>query len=159
MADRILVLIRHAKSDWGVPASDRDRPLAARGRRQAPATGRWLTEHAVLPDLAVVSVAARARQTWDLVAAELPTEPPVEVSEAAYTFAGTDLLRLLAGIDEQAHTIALVGHNPAMEELARTLTGQWVAMPTSALAVLELPGGSLRPGAARIQYAGRPGDH
>ena len=37
-----LVVIRHAKSDWDVDAPDKERPLAKRGRRQAPAAGRWL---------------------------------------------------------------------------------------------------------------------
>jgi len=41
---RRLILLRHAKSDWpDVP--DRDRPLAKRGRRDAPRIGRWLHEH------------------------------------------------------------------------------------------------------------------
>ena len=66
-----LVVIRHAKSDWDVDAADRDRPLAKRGRRQAPPTGRWLAAQDLALDLAVVSPAARARQTWELVAAQL----------------------------------------------------------------------------------------
>ena len=41
---RQLMLLRHAKSDWpDVP--DRDRPLAKRGRRDAPVVGRWLRQH------------------------------------------------------------------------------------------------------------------
>ena len=41
---RRLILLRHAKSDWpDVP--DRDRPLAKRGRRDAPKIGRWLRDH------------------------------------------------------------------------------------------------------------------
>ena len=56
-----LVVIRHAKSDWDVDAADRDRPLAKRGRRQAPYAGRWIAEQGIVLDLAVVSPAARAR--------------------------------------------------------------------------------------------------
>ena len=81
MSARTLVLIRHAKSDWDVPVPDRQRPLNARGARQAPATGKWLSDNGIQPDLALVSPAARARRTWQLVAEELPGEPPVEVSE------------------------------------------------------------------------------
>ena len=45
-ATRRLILLRHAKSDWpDVP--DRDRPLAKRGRRDAPNIGRWLRDHGV----------------------------------------------------------------------------------------------------------------
>jgi phosphohistidine phosphatase len=59
---RRLILLRHAKSDWpDVP--DRDRPLAKRGRRDAPKIGRWLREHGYLPDTVICSDARRTRQT------------------------------------------------------------------------------------------------
>lgn len=154
-----LIVIRHAKSDWKVPASDRDRPLARRGRRQAPKTGRWIGAHLASPDLAVVSVAARARQTWEAVAGELGEEVPVQLSEAAYTFAGRDLRELVAELPAGARTVVLVSHNPAVEELIESLTGDWVPMPTSALAVIELPGwAGARQESGHLVAAGRPAD-
>jgi phosphohistidine phosphatase len=33
----------------------------------------------------------------------------------------------------------LVGHNPGLEDLATALTGRWVPLPTSALAVIGVP--------------------
>ena len=67
---RRLILLRHAKSDWpDVP--DQERPLAKRGRRDAPVVGRWLRGHGYLPDTVICSVARRTRQTWKLVAPEL----------------------------------------------------------------------------------------
>ena len=54
---RRLMLLRHAKSDWpDVP--DLKRPLAKRGRRDAPGVGRWLRGHGYLPDTVICSVAA-----------------------------------------------------------------------------------------------------
>lgn len=152
---RTLVVIRHAKSDWAIPASDRDRPLASRGVRQAPPSGRWLATHLPPLDLAVVSPARRARDTWDLVAAELSARPPTTVSETAYTFDGDDLVRLIAGFGADVTRAALVGHNPAVEELIEALTGEWVRMPTSALAVVDLPSWQAV-GSGRMRYAGRP---
>jgi phosphohistidine phosphatase len=62
---RRLILLRHAKSDWpDVP--DRDRPLAKRGRRDAPRIGRWLHDHGYLPDVVICSPARRTEQTWEL---------------------------------------------------------------------------------------------
>ena len=53
---RRLILFRHAKSDWpDVP--DRDRPLAKRGRRDAPVIGRWLRDHGYQPDTVICSAA------------------------------------------------------------------------------------------------------
>lgn len=153
-----LVVIRHAKSDWDVPASDRDRPLASRGQRQAPATGRWLAAHDIRPDLAIVSPAERARATWELVAAELDGEVATRVEEAAYTFDGDDLVELVRAMPEEVRTLALVGHNPAVEELVESLTREWVRMPTSALAVVTVPAWSAHLGSGRVTYSGRPAD-
>ena len=157
MTTRTLVLIRHAKSDWDVPVPDRQRPLNARGARQAPATGKWLSNNGIQPDLALVSPAVRAQRTWEIVAAELPTQPRVEVSETAYTFDGRDLLRLVRGAPEVT-TLAIVGHNPAMEELIESLTGRSARMPTSALAVLDGSSWDAPLGSWTIRYAGRPAD-
>lgn len=133
----VLVLLRHAKSDWDVPVGDRERPLARRGRRQAPEAGRWLAGHGPPLDLALVSPARRARETWELAAAELPEPPPVRVEEAAYAFDGDDLLEVVRALaDEQG--VVLVGHNPATEELLERLTGRGARMTTACLAVVEL---------------------
>lgn len=154
-----LIVIRHAKSDWTVPAADRDRPLVGRGRRQAPATGAWVEAHCPPIDLAVVSVAARARQTWALVAEQLGTEVETRESEDAYTFDGRDLLALVARLPEDVAVVALVSHNPALEELVEALTGEWVLMPTAALAVLELADwATAGTRSARLVAAGRPAD-
>ncbi|HXT88463.1 MAG TPA: histidine phosphatase family protein, partial [Trebonia sp.] len=77
-ADRRLLLLRHAKSDWP-DVADHERPLAKRGRRDAPVVGRWLRTSGYLPDAVICSTAARARQTWELVSAELPSAAPPEV--------------------------------------------------------------------------------
>ncbi|WP_371300903.1 histidine phosphatase family protein [Nocardioides sp.] len=88
----------------------------------------------------MVSPAQRARTTWELVGAELPLAPPVRVEDDLYAFGAGPLLAVVRRLPGEATTVALVGHNPALEELVEELTGEWVAMPTSALAVLELPG-------------------
>ena len=159
-----LVVIRHAKSDWSTPTKDQDRPLAKRGRKQAPKTGEWIGAHVAPIDLAVVSVAKRTRQTWKLIRDEVCTGGPtkgVEVRESvsAYTFDGRDLRELVAELPAKATTVALVSHNPAVEELVEALTGQWVPMPTSALAVIELEDWAVAGmEKGRLVAAGRPAD-
>jgi phosphohistidine phosphatase len=151
-AGRTLVLLRHAKSDWSTGEPDLHRPLAQRGRRQAPEAGRWLAANLDAIDLAVVSPATRARQTWELVAAELGTPPAVRVEERAYAADEEELLALVRGLDAELGVVALVSHNPGLEDLASLLAGEWVAMKTSALAVFTLgeswadagPGATLR---------------
>lgn len=147
----LLLVVRHAKSDWSGSHADRDRPLAPRGRRQAAEAGRWLATHGpalgLTLDLAVVSPAERARATWERVSGALAEPPPVRVAEAAYAFDGEELRDLVATVE--ARTFALVGHNPAVEELVELLTGEAVAMPTSCLALVDV-------GAGRLLAHGRP---
>lgn len=153
-----MVLVRHGKSDWSGAHADRDRPLAARGRRQAPESGRWLAANGPRLDLAVVSPALRAARTWELVAAELDEPPPVSLDERAYTFDGDALLDVLRELPDDVHAVALVGHNPALEDLLDALTGDALPMPTSCLAVVSWDGpwAAAGDGAARLAAHGRP---
>ena len=48
---RRLVLMRHAKSDWGDNSlSDHDRPLNRRGMEDAPSMAQWIEENDLIPD-------------------------------------------------------------------------------------------------------------
>jgi phosphohistidine phosphatase len=153
-----LILLRHGKSDWSGDEDDRHRPLAPRGRRQAPEAGRWLSSNLGRIDLAVVSPAVRARSTWDLASAKLAVPPPVRYDERVYGASGGDLLAVVRGLTEEERYVVLVGHNPGLEDLAETLTGGWVHLPTSALAVLALPGewASVGGSGAALRASGRP---
>jgi phosphohistidine phosphatase len=161
---RRLILLRHAKSDWpDVP--DRDRPLAKRGRRDAPRIGRWLHEHGYQPDVVVCSDARRARQTWDLVAPARGGSPAVRFEPRAYAASAMTLLYLAEELPSRYRTALLIGHNPGLSELASSLAAApdigratdngprpGVSLPTAAVAVLEFPGDwpSLTPGHARL---------
>ena len=69
---RRLMLLRHAKTERAEPGErDRDRKLMKRGRADAPAIGAYMAHHDLVPDLALVSPAERAQETWALVAALL----------------------------------------------------------------------------------------
>jgi phosphohistidine phosphatase len=155
---RTLILLRHAKSDWSGDEADLDRPLAKRGRRQAPDAGRWLASRVGTVDLAVVSPANRARSTWDLVAAELEAPPQVRVEERVYAASDSELLDLVREFPDEVNSVVLVGHNPELEGLVSLLTGESVAMPTSALAVIDVRGSWSTVGrdAAVLRAAGRP---
>src|SRR5215207_3637769 len=113
---RQLLLIRHAKSGEG--AVDRDRPLAERGVAEAPAIGRWLTRRGIVPDRVVVSPARRARQTWELAAAELGQAASPVFDERVYRNTVEDLLEIVGETAAEVTTLVIVGHNPAIQDLA-----------------------------------------
>lgn len=149
-----LILVRHGKSDWSHGVSDRHRPLKGKGVRQAPVVARWLVEHDLVPDLAVVSVARRAEQTWDVIAALLPAGVTTSIEPDVYTFDGADLAEVVQDLPPGVQRAALVGHNPALEELVERLTGRQVTLKTSAVAVVELPSWGAASG--RLRAHGKP---
>ena len=167
-----LVLLRHAKSAWPDGVPDHHRPLASRGRRDAPAAGRWLRRTGCVPDHVLCSTARRARETWQLAQAELDMQPPAAFEPGVYEASAGSLLEIVRRLPPAAHTVVVVGHDPAIPELALALTGnngtherQAVGLtpatsidrmqakfPTAAIAVLELSGpwSELGPGRARL---------
>lgn len=139
-APRTLILLRHAKSAWPQDIADLHRPLAGRGRRDAPAVGRWLRQQAPTIDLAICSPAVRARQTWELAAAQLDEEPPVRSDERLYGTSAEVFLAVILELPAHASTVLLVGHNPSLEDFLELLTGATEVLKTSAIAVLTTPG-------------------
>jgi len=140
-AERRVAIFRHAKSERSAGVPDLDRPLAERGRRDAPAVGRWLRAELPSIDLVLCSPAVRARQTWELASAELVSPPPVEHDERLYGRGAGELLTVLRALPEDVKTVVLVGHNPELEQLMTLLTGVGGELKTSSLAVLAGPGG------------------
>ncbi|MGW0712773.1 SixA phosphatase family protein [Streptomyces sp. NPDC002643] len=159
---RRLLVLRHAKSAWPEGVPDHDRPLASRGRRDAPVAGRVLAETDCLPDLALCSTAVRARQTWESVSAHLGTPPPVRYESRMYGADVDELLDVLHEVPDEVRTLLLVGHNPGLEELVLDLAGEALGdalddvrtkFPTSAIAFLSWHGDSwtsLTPGTALL---------
>jgi phosphohistidine phosphatase len=170
---RRLVLLRHAKSAWpDVP--DRERPLAKRGQRDAPAAGRWLREAGCVPDRVLCSPARRAMETWELAASELGASPPVTIEGRVYNASAPELLDVIRAVPAEVRTLLVVGHDPAIQGVALTLAAgadgadrppggpdaiaaeaidrMSAKFPTAAIAVLELAGTwrQLRPRQARL---------
>ena len=139
-AQHMLVVVRHAKSDWSHGLPDHRRPLADRGRRDAPAIGTWLAGRAGRLDLVLCSPATRARQTWELASAGLSEPPPVRYDERLYGASPTEILTVLAELPEETAGVVVVGHNPGLADLVETMSGQAREMKTSAVAVLTWPG-------------------
>jgi phosphohistidine phosphatase len=153
------VLMRHAKSDYPEDTPDHERPLAERGRRDAPRMGAWLRSSGYVPDLVVCSTAVRTRQTWDLVESTLVTGPTVRYEPRLYGVSVFGLLMLVRELPEDIATAMFLGHNPAIGELAAALPGQDPnRFPTASVAVLRVPGewASTVPGDATLLASASP---
>lgn len=127
-----LVLVRHAKSDWGDPSlDDHDRPLNDRGRRDAPRMARQLAETGFRPEVILSSTAVRARTTAEAFAAELGV--PVTLEPELYGAPARTLLAAAAATG--ARSVLVVAHDPGMSALAAHLSDDGIGhMPTCAVA-------------------------
>lgn len=145
-----LWLLRHAKSSWGDPElADRDRPLAPRGERAADLMRDYFVAEDIRPALVLCSSALRTRQTLARVLSAFDAELEVEIESSLYTFDTEPLLDRLREIPDGVASVMLIGHNPAIHELAIVLAARGDRLdrlgqkyPTGALAEIELPGGS-----------------
>ncbi len=137
---KTLLVMRHAKSSHeGAALLDRDRPLAERGRRDAPAVGRRLERSGLRPDRILASSALRTQQTAQGVAAGCGFAGRIELSDALYAAPPDAYLAALSALPDDTNCVLVIGHNPGLEDLVARLAGAREAMPTSALAHLNLP--------------------
>jgi phosphohistidine phosphatase len=100
--------------------------------------------------------------TWELVGTQLHDVPPTTYDERVYGATGEELLEVVRELPDYAASVVIVGHNPGLEDLVSLLTGVWVPMPTSAMAVIDLEGewsasGKTSEGArGSLRTSGRP---
>lgn len=154
-----LFLIRHAKSSWTDESlRDIDRPLNKRGRRQVEAMAGPLLAMGALDGAVHVSHACRARETIEGIVDQLPDQQlvsRVHFDPDLYTFRFKALLKWLRSLDSQSPSLTLIGHNPALSDLAAALTNDEVPdMATGAVLHLEVPVNAwreLRKGQCRLK--------
>lgn len=130
-----LLLLRHAKSSWDDPSlADHDRPLAPRGRKASKVIGSYLRDEQIRADVVLCSSARRARETLELAG----VQGEAQVERGLYGASVDQLLGRLRRLPDELDTAMLIGHNPAIQELAAGLVA-----PTSELAERKYPTGAL----------------
>ena len=137
---KTLQILRHAKSSWEAPGlTDHDRPLNARGKRDAPRVGQLILDEGLVPDLIVCSTAKRARKTAKEVARSSGYGGTIRKTDILYHGDPQDWILLLRELPDTHQCVMMVGHNPGLEDLLTVLTGQHERLTTANLAVLQLP--------------------
>lgn len=116
-----LILFRHGKAESRARSGeDFDRALTERGRNDSRRMGERLAAAGLAPDLALVSSAVRALETWQAAAPAFP-QARLDLRKDLYN-APPDVL-LEAARDAGAESVALIAHNPGLEVLAAELMG------------------------------------
>lgn len=146
---RRLILFRHAKALARASGTgDSDRPLETGGRADAAAAGRWLLAEGFVADVVLVSPSTRTRQTWSYVADLFPRARPI-IDDTLYDAMPEDILAAIDGQAPSAEAVMVIGHNPALQELAVTLLSESEAtsrdaelisagFPTATVVVLDM---------------------
>ncbi len=164
---KTLCLLRHGQAGRRIDLQDYDRPLTADGVEASGGLAARLRGAGLLPELVLCSGARRARQTWEVVDAQLTSEEAdgltVELREELYLASETRLLLALRKLPAAAGSVLLIAHNPGLHRLARALAGPGSraealtllgrGLPAAGLAVLAYDGASwadLAPGRARL---------
>ncbi len=172
-----LFLLRHAQAVAKDAAPDRDRVLAPAGRDQMGRIAHHLTEYLTqnhIPlDQALVSPAARTRETWARTKLDAV---PVSFDDRIYEATPETLIEVIQEVDDAAAGVILVGHNPGIQDVARQMIGfgdrfaavrRMEAFPTGSFAALDIAVDGWREvkfGTARLvafatpESLGAPGD-
>ena len=183
-----VIVVRHAKAE-GYARDDAARRLTDRGVADAAAAGRAVAaalDADRLPGsvVALVSSAARTRQTWAAVAAVLADSRPdgadgaadgaadgevdVRVSDDLYEAGVDEVVEMLRLLPPDVTAVIVVGHNPTMAGLLLELSAGTESparshlaergMPTASVGVLSAGAGwaELELGGCRLEEF-RPG--
>ncbi|MEL6950164.1 MAG: histidine phosphatase family protein [Pseudomonadota bacterium] len=140
LATHSLTLMRHAKSSWDdASLSDHDRPLNARGERDAPEMGQRLKSRGIRPSLILASTARRTTETARAVARAVgfPLEF-IHRERGLYLASPDEIMATVCDQDPTFRNIIVIGHNPGMSYLANALSDDLPGdMPTAAMITLE----------------------
>lgn len=138
---KTLLVLRHAKSSWDDPAlDDHERPLNARGERDAPRMGRLARKKRLAAEVIVSSDALRARLTAQAMADATGYRGQILLDPRLYHASAAEILAVLRStVEHHVATVMIVGHNPGLEDVVAQLTGELESLPTAALAQIDLP--------------------
>ena len=152
-----LYLLRHADAGdpmaW--PGDDAERPLSAKGKRQARRLGSLLADIGWRPDVILTSPKVRAAQTARILGHAVDVTPDDEGTLAS-AFELGDIGAMLAAHPD-ARRVVLVGHDPDFSSIASTLTGAAIELRKGALARIDLPDGAPTPGEGALRWLIPPG--
>jgi phosphohistidine phosphatase len=147
---RTLGLVRHAKAGGGDGGMDADRSLTELGIEQCRIVARELCGLDLTPDVALVSKAKRARQTFEAMAAATGWDVEPAILESLYIGYVEDVMAAVRECDPEAGTVMVFGHEPTMSSAGYKLAGPGSdpsavtrvrrGLPTTGMAVVQVDG-------------------
>ncbi len=134
---KTLILTRHAKTEqlsFNSSKSDFERELKPRGYKDSKLVVRDLISRHIQPSLIISSNAVRAKQTTDIFAEFFGFDKQNIILEPFLYggYAPSEFLNYLSQFRHKYKSIMIVGHNPEIERIAISLTGDsYLHFPTT----------------------------
>jgi len=128
-----LIIIRHAKSDWDLPLSDKERTITKGGMQKAIKVANK-TKTIISPGATIWCSSAKRTQltakifleTWNWHANNL------EIKEELYTFDYHKLEEIVKSCPNDCENLILFGHNSAITDFVNKFGNKFVSnIPTS----------------------------
>jgi phosphohistidine phosphatase len=135
-----LFLVRHAKSSWKHKnLTDLERPLNARGKRDAPFMGKLISREKIKPDIIMTSPANRAISTAKIFCEQMdfPFEE-VKIFSRLYMPDADELIDLIGETDESSRSLMIFSHNPGLTDLYNLVSDQYIEnIPTCGITSIQ----------------------
>ncbi len=111
---KTIYFVRHAKSSWNEPVTDKERGLNDRGYSDAKLIAEALQKEDLAIEKVFSSTAKRAEITCSILThtLEIPEEI-IEYTDDLYDFDGRGVLKFIKKLPDDLDKVALFGHNPA----------------------------------------------
>ena len=129
-----LILIRHAEASEAMARiKDIERELTAKGYRDAPHAGRYLSDKGFLPDRVICSNARRAISTVELIVEQVKFNTnDVELIPDLYNASVRTLLAMINNTSDEHSKLLVVGHNPTISYFAEYVSGEPIGTMSTA---------------------------
>jgi phosphohistidine phosphatase len=139
---KTLLIIRHAKSSWAsIGQQDFDRPLNARGERDAPEMADKIFDKQIVIDKFISSPAKRAKATCKAFTKKYSIEKSeILFIDKLYHAPSPVFYEVISGLDDSLTTVAIFAHNPGISEFADSLCEDVAVfdMPTCAVFAVKI---------------------
>ncbi len=136
-----LYLLRHAQSaDKQIGQTDKERTISATGLLDAKATGNFLKERFIIPELIVTSSAVRAIETAQIVAETVNYKSSeLLIKDELYNADVTILSQTISTFNNDVKRVMVVGHNPGLSFLStQLLKGLSINLSPAELVIINL---------------------
>ena len=118
-----LIFLRHAKSNWDSPVSDRNRSLSSSGVKAIQQVALHWKDVFSAAQCIMSSPANRALHTATILTHTVGYDMnKIKIDEALYTFSSSDIISYIKRLDDVYDHLLLVGHNPAFSEVTQELS-------------------------------------